>query len=415
MQPVIETGQSTTQVRQTNASLAFQILFGLAHIVLGFLLVTVNLVLLPVQVTMMVEPAQRITIFSMLVGVGAVSSILATPIVGALSDRWGKQRRPLLLFCVFLAALSFFLLATASSVLQLSVGAVLAMAAAGGILAVLTALLPERFLVQHRAVGAALAGMGPLVGNAIGGILVAHTPSIQMSYMLLGSLLVGFILLFTLLLKEKPAEPHQSQKRRALKFTSFWISPRAYPDFGWTWLSRLFIFFAWTTLNNYILFYLYDVVHFSVQQGTQGAQIFFAVSTLFLLLGSLIIGMFSDLLQRRRVFVTISCILLGGGLLLLAFTTEWAIVSMLAGLIGLGMGGYLSSDLALATQVLPAAESRGKDLGIMNTAIFLPMVFSPLFAGALLNISHSYTILFALLAGASLAAVVCILQVRAVR
>jgi MFS family permease len=79
------------------------------------------------------------------------------------------------------------------------------------------------------------------------------------------------------------------------------------------------------------------------------------------------------------------------------------------------MGAYLAVDLALASQVLPAAEDRGKDIGIINTAIFLPMLVSPILAGIILGALGSYLILFVLLAIAALGAAALILPIKSVR
>ena len=53
-------------------------------------------------------------------------------------------------------------------------------------------------------------------------------------------------------------------------------------------------------------------------------------------------------------------------------------------MLGIGYGVYLSVDFALCTEVLPEAEARGKDLGIINVANALPQVFAAVRLGAVL-------------------------------
>ena len=69
------------------------------------------------------------------------------------------------------------------------------------------------------------------------------------------------------------------------------------------------------------------------------------------------------------------------GLRLLAFFPLWQIVLIGAVILSVGFGGYLAFDLALASQLLPEAKSRGNHIGFMNTAIFLPMLLAPGIAG----------------------------------
>jgi hypothetical protein len=52
-------------------------------------------------------------------------------------------------------------------------------------------------------------------------------------------------------------------------------------------------------------------------------------------------------------------------LLCLANTVCWLAVQGAAALVGLGFGAYLGVDIALITQVLPSASTRGKDLGVI--------------------------------------------------
>ena len=75
--------------------------------------------------------------------------------------------------------------------------------------------------------------------------------------------------------------------------------------------------------------------------------------------------------QRRKIFVIASCILIALGLFSLAALPTWTGVLIGDVILSLGVGGYLSSDLALASLVLPTIRDGGKDLGILNTAILL--------------------------------------------
>ena len=53
---------------------------------------------------------------------------------------------------------------------------------------------------------------------------------------------------------------------------------------------------------------------------------------------------------------------------------------------GCSYGIYTSVDFALITEVLPGAEDRAKDLGVINIANALPQVLAPVLAGVLLAV-----------------------------
>src|SRR3712207_9189494 len=47
---------------------------------------------------------------------------------------------------------------------------------------------------------------------------------------------------------------------------SYWVSPRRYPDFGWTWLSRFLVFMGVSTLVTFQVFYLIDQLRIPLEQ-----------------------------------------------------------------------------------------------------------------------------------------------------
>jgi MFS family permease len=144
-------------------------------------------------------------------------------------------------------------------------------------------------------------------------------------------------------------------------------------------------------------------------------QIFYTTFVAAILVASIGCGLLSDKLQRRKAFVIGASLVMGVGLLLLAYFPSWTIVLPAAAVLGTGFGAYLSVDLALASQLLPTAQDRGKDLGLINTTIFLPMLVAPAIAGIALGGFHSYTILFVVLAVATVCAALLILPIRQVR
>ncbi|MFW8695489.1 MFS transporter, partial [Mesorhizobium japonicum] len=66
-------------------------------------------------------------------------------------------------------------------------------------------------------------------------------------------------------------------------------------------------------------------------------------------------------------------------------TPDWMLVVVAFVFYGMGQGAFGSIEMALMTDVLPSAEDRGKDLGLINLAVTLPRATAPLAALVLLE------------------------------
>ena len=402
----------------------FLVLYGVANMVIGIGNITLATVLLPRQIATMVSANQTGT-FALIVGVGAVAAVLTNPLVGMLSDRttlrFGRRRSWLVAGGVLTVA-AVLLLSTATSLLLLVVEWIFLEIAINIVQASLTAILPDQVPVRQRAtVSAFAAGLGTLLGGLFGQILVAQVfKEIQAAYVSIAVTIVIMLALFLLVLREEPLSREYVPPFRIKHiFAAYWLNPLAHRDFFLTWLARCLMFLGYTTVVNFMFYYLQDAVRymrvFPGQTTAQGVQTFFAINVGSILVASLVGGMLSDKLQRRRLFVIVASLIMTVGLLLYAFFPTWAMVIVATVVLGLGMGVFLSVDLALASQVLPRAEDRGKDMGIINTAIFLPMILSPIIAGVTLSALHSYVVLFSLLAVGTLLSAILILPIKSVR
>ena len=69
----------------------------------------------------------------------------------------------------------------------------------------------------------------------------------------------------------------------------------------------------------------------------------------------------------------------------------------------------------IATQVLPDAASRGKDLGIMNIATAVPQALGPLIGAAAVVVTGSFVLVFVLAAASAFAGAFAVARVRSVR
>jgi MFS family permease len=125
-------------------------------------------------------------------------------------------------------------------------------------------------------------------------------------------------------------------------------------------------------------------------------------------------GVWSDRVGRRRVFVMWSGIVMSVAAVLLAVFPTWPGALAAAAVLGLGFGVYTSVDFALMTEVLPSADDRGKDLGVINVANALPQVLAPVLAGPIVAYLGGYPVLYGLAAAVGIAGAVLVYRIRSV-
>jgi MFS family permease len=337
------------------------------------------------------------------------------------TSRFGR-RRPWLIAGGVLTVIALFLLAIATSLLVVTIEWIFLEIGINLVQVALSAILPDQVPIRQRAtVSAFAAGLGTLLGGLFGQILVAQFfKAIPAAYTSIAVTIAIMLTLFLLVLRDIPLTKEYVPPFHVKNIvTAYWLNPMTYRDFALTWLARCLMFLGYTTVVNFMFYFLQDTLHYSRlfpgQTTAQGVQTFFAINVGSIIVASLIAGILSDKLQRRKVFVIVSSLIMTVGLLLYAFFPTWSMVMTATVILGIGMGVFLSVDLALASQVLPTATDRGKDIGLINTAIFLPMILSPVIAGITLSVLHSYLALFSLLAVASLIAALLILPIKTVR
>jgi MFS family permease len=365
-------------------------------------------VLLPTQLQD-ITPDHKIVALAIVSGAGAIASGLATPVAGALSDRTTRKyalgrmngrRHRWTLSMALLAAVSLVILAQQHTVLGVALLWVLFSMFQNGEYASLSAAIPDHVPVRQRATVAGWVGMPQALGLVVGTVVVVDVfTSVSGGYLALAALLAVFTLPFVL---RSPDYPLETEHREPLSWRqlarAYWISPRAYPDFAWAWITRFLASLAIAMGTLYLLYFLRDQIHYAQlfpgKTAADGLLILIVIYTAGVVITAIVGGMISDRLGRRKMIVTISGALMGAAALLLTFVETWDAAIGAAVLFGVGFGAYLAVDQALITQVLPAAADRAKDLGIINIAIVCPAAIGALIAAPLVSLG-GYPTLFA--------------------
>ncbi|MEO5535516.1 MAG: MFS transporter [Pseudolysinimonas sp.] len=378
--------------------------------------------LLPAQVDRIRPPGDDWTAsvlnFGLISGIAGACALIAYPLAGALSDRTTSRfgrRKPWILggAVVFAGAL----VALGVQTTMVGVGVFWSLAIIGFCLltAALTATISDRVPVNQRGLISGWISAPQAVGLVLGLVLVESLMLGQLlGYVVMAVILIALVIPFLVLAQDAALAPEDRPPFtwRALA-AGFWISPRKYPDFGWTLLSRILVNIG-NALGTTLLFYF---LAFGLnRKDPEGDLLILSlVYVVFIVASSLVLGRWSDRIGRRKPFVMISAGFQAVAALLLGLVPDFSIAVLGGALLGIGYGAFLSVDQALATQVLPHAASRGKDLGVMNIATTVPQAVAPLLGAWIVAAVAGFPGLFVVSAIVTVIGALTVLPVKGVK
>lgn len=366
-------------------------------------------VLLPLQAEDL-SPDHKEVVFGVVTGIGAAVSVWASWQCGAWSDRTTSRlgrRVPWVLGGALFGGASLVLLSWAPNVAVMLLGWCLAQFGLNAMLAAVTAAVPDQVPIPQRGAVGGWLGVAQTVG-LVGGVAVASAVgAVAAGYLTTAALLVLLAVPYLLHSRDHAitaemvaARPKSDVLRRFVR------TVKENPDFGWAWLTRFLVNLGNFLGTLYLLYFLDDAVGYpDPEEGVLILSIIYAVT---LIATTVVGGLWSDRVGRRKPFVIGSGLVTGLAALTLALVPTWPGAIAGAFILGAGFGVYLSVDLALVTEVLPAHEDRARDLGVINIAVALPQVVAPLVATVLVAVS-GYVVLYLVAAG------VCVIGSRLVR
>lgn len=390
-------------------------LLTLSNLGLWMALLTPIQLLLPQQIAA-IDPTGKVTALSWVTAAGAAVSMVAAPLAGALSDRTVSRfgrRRPWILGSTLVGAIALILVGSQATVWGIALCWMVAQLTLNGALAALSAAIPDRVPVRQRALVSAWATMPQVVGPTIGIAMVtlwltASAPA----YTMIAIALVVVTLLFVFLTPDDrlPARPPWSI---GAFLRGFWVNPRKYPDFAWAFACRFLVMLGNAMATLYILYFLTNAVRYpDPNTGVLVVTLAFASALVVTGVGG---GAISDRVGRRKIFVFGSSIVQMLACLILVSWQTWPATIATGLLLGAGYGLYLSVDQALITEVLPSAQSRARDLGIINIANSAPQVFAPVVAAIAITSFGGYRTLYLAAAVVTMLGAIAVMPIRSVR
>jgi MFS family permease len=378
--------------------------------------------LLPAQVQNQMHTTywiDNVVAFGIISGISGVCALITFPLTGAISDRTTSRfgrRRPWIATGALVFAVGLVLLGLQHDIVGIGVFWCVSLIGFCILAAALTATISDQVPVNQRGYVSGWLSAPQAIGLVLGVALVTVLiTGMFLGYLTLAILLLILVIPFLLLpdavLPRELREPMSA--RRVIQ--SLWISPRAHPDFGWTLTSRILLNIGNALGTGLLLYFLEFGLHIDETDASNDLLILILIYMTFVVIASLVFGRMSDRLGRRKAFVFLSSAIQGVAALLLAFVPTLPVAMFAGALLGLGYGAFMSVDQALATQVLPDPESRGKDLGIMNIATAVPQAIAPLAGALVVAALGGFAGLFVLSAVFAFAGAVTVSRVKAVR
>ncbi len=312
----------------------------------------------------------------------SIAQFLATPILGRLSDRFG--RKPLLLLSLFGTSLSLALFASAQNVTMLFIARILD-GITGGNISVAQAAIADSTEGEERAkafglLGAAF-GFGFLFGPAMGGLL--SQISITAPFWFAASLaLVGTILGYFFLSETLPKEKRQTAKQPLFNFSQM-IQALLSPTVG---IVLLLSFLTACALNAWIIgfqSFTVDILKLSARDVGLFFSTFGLISIIMQAVG---IGLIIKKVPNKSLILCGSLLLTSLSLISILPATTFVPFFIVVAIYGIVNSPQMPMITAIISE-RTKAEDQGGILGVNQSYVSLGQIVGPLLAGAVATYS----------------------------
>lgn len=360
--------------------------------------------LLPIKVERLTGDA-RLDVLTACAIAGGIAASLANIGFGWLSDRRvarGGGRRGLIALGAAATALTYAGIAAASSPLAVVVSVAAFQVAVNLLLAPLGAIMADEIPDAQRGLAGGLLALGNPMGAGVSAALV-FVAADEATRLAVVALLFAAAIAPILLVRGVPQQAPPSSPGR---------TARRWRDLAIVWAARLLVQVAGIALSLYLLYYLESIAPDAspYRLAALTGQVLTIVHVLPLPV-AIALGRASDLLGRRKPILVTAATVAAAGLALMGFATHWTAGAAGFAIYSIGSAVFLVLQSAFATQLLPDAAHRGRDLGLFNLANTLPSLLGPLLTW-LLATPSDFTALMLPLAALTLAGGVTILFAR---
>ncbi len=311
----------------------------------------------------------------------ALMQLIGAPILGRLSDRFG--RRPVLLISVFGTFLGFLLLGFANALWMLFVSRIID-GITGGNLSVAQAYISDVTDEKSRSkglgmIGAAF-GLGFIIGPVTGGLLSQWGYAVP-AFAAAAISFINLILIYAWLPESLTAEKRaqMNEKRPAITLNALIIAFKR-PFTGSILITRFFFGLAFAIFQT--IFSLYALAKFNLTARDTGFVLTY-VGVLSVIVQGFLVGRLTSRF-REDILITASVVLMGISLLgwALAPSVLWLYIIMTPTALS---GGLLNTLLSSTLTKAVAPQEIGGILGLSAAVESSTRIIAPLLGGVLLQ------------------------------
>lgn len=313
----------------------------------------------------------------------SIAQFIATPILGSLSDKWG--RKPILIISLVGTAASFVLFGLANSIVMLFAARVLD-GLTGGNISVAQAMVSDISSPKDRAknfgILSSAFGFGFVIGPAIGGLLSKF--GMQVPFFFAAGIAIAGVVLSLLLLKETNQNKNTKEQGGGFTLSSL-VTVLKKPVIGTAVFTGFLLTMAQFTM-------LIGFQTFSVDQlklSTSQIGIFYAGFGVTGILMQLLVPAIKRLISLQSVILLLSTLICLGAMLLTGFSTVFILFAVAIGIYGL-FNGLRNPMLNAIIADHNDERQRGEVMGVNQAYISIGQTLGPVTAGLATAISvHS--------------------------
>lgn len=316
----------------------------------------------------------------------ALAQFLFTPLLGALSDRFG--RKPIIIVSLLIEALSFALTAVAGTLWFLLAARFIGGMGASNI-GTAQAVVADTTTPESRArgmgmIGASI-GLGFVIGPAIGGVLAGASAGLPfwaaMVVALVNAALALALLPETRMARAAVEEAGMADAKRESGLAG-WARTLRNPTVARLVLINFIFTMAFTAMEAIYPLFSQRVFGW---QALENGYIFTYVGVIIVLMQG---GLVAQIVKRigERATMILGLALLAAGLFLLPFSTTLGVMLVALALLSAGDGAVSPTSSALLSFAAPE-HAQGATLGVAQGMAGLGRVIAPVIAGALFGSS----------------------------
>ncbi|MCJ7514266.1 MAG: MFS transporter [Anaerolineales bacterium] len=333
-------------------------------------------------------PANKNVALGLITLGGLLAAMIWQPVVGALSDRtrtaWGR-RLPYLVAGTPIVVIGLLSVVAVPSLGLLLAAVVVTQLGINTVQGPWQALIPDRLPAHQRGRAAGLKSafeiLGFVIGRQLAGQLVAAGQPLLAAAVAGVSMCIA--LAITARLAAERAAATSVPPVAAGRARQLLPELRRHPAFAPWFANRLLIWGGFITLNTFLLFYVIDVLGMPQDQAQRYIANLATIIGLMLLLVPLPAGWLADRFGRRPLLVSAG-LLASGGTALILVARDPGVLLLAAGVLGLGVGVFLSASWALVTDIVPRADA-ARYLGVANIATAAGSAVARLIGAALID------------------------------